>query len=62
MRRGTDWRTWSIPVIVLQVVGLVCLLVAVIMVKDGWHALGVFGFALLAIGELRAGRKVPHPP
>lgn len=57
----SDLRSWSIPVIVLQVVGLACLIVAVCIIYSGWHGLGVFGFALLTVGELRAGRGIHVP-
>jgi hypothetical protein len=41
-----------ISLVALQVVGLVCVLVAAWMVRDGWYALGVFGLALLAAAEI----------
>ena len=48
------WRTREpIPLAALQALGLVCLVVAVWQVRGGWHALGVFGFALLSLTELR---------
>lgn len=50
-----------IPTVVLQAVGVVCLTVGVWMVYSGWHALAVFGFALLlATTELRL-RRPPRP-
>lgn len=36
----------------MQVVGLVCLIVAAWMVRDGWYALGLFGLSLLAVAEI----------
>jgi hypothetical protein len=36
-----------IPAAVLQVIGLVCLLVAVAVLYDGWYVLGAFGIALV---------------
>lgn len=37
----------KIPLFVLQLLGLVCVLVAAWMIRDGWYALGVFGLAVL---------------
>ena len=53
------WQDWYIPAIVLQVVGLVALVVGVAVIYTFFHGLAVLGFALLTVGELRAGRGVP---
>jgi hypothetical protein len=36
-----------IPAVIMQGVGLVCLLVAAAVIYDGWHVLGVLGAALV---------------
>lgn len=41
-----------LPLVALQLVGLVALMIAAWMIRDGWYALGTFGLALLAVGEL----------
>lgn len=50
---------WVIPTVVLQMLGLVCLIVGMWQVYGGWHALAVFGFALLATTELKL-RRLPR--
>lgn len=44
----------------LQVVGLVCLVIAVWGTYDGWRALGVLGVALLTVAELVARNQAGH--
>jgi uncharacterized membrane protein len=44
---------------VLQLVGLVCVMVSVWALWDGWTALGVFGLLLIALCELIVRRLVP---
>jgi len=50
--RRLRFRDRHISLIALQLVGLVCLMVAVWNIRDGWYALGVFGVALLTVAEL----------
>jgi hypothetical protein len=43
----------------LQIVGLICITVAVAMIKDGWYAVGAFGVALTTVAELTHRRLPP---
>lgn len=46
-----------VPLAAIQVVGLVCILIAAWNIRDGWYSLGLFGVALLAAVELANKRK-----
>ena len=48
------WRDREpVDLAALQALGLGCLVASVWAVHSGWHALGVFGLALLSLSELR---------